>query len=331
MAARRRREEPAASIGQRHDLANFPAHIKQLGEIILDGKKDIKFHRTAESRDGAIAWGRKRDYHIGPEDDDINHDGIPDVVLYTRDGTPVVINGWELVKTESKIREKYARDTADPMIRARIGGLTNYKKRFYESPGAAEFVQGIEGDERFGSLYALPKRPAAEPRRQALYSRFTAMVVPAIQAVINAITPSGKSGIKSCVSAISVASMFYIEHVLGALWNHADNEPAKVDISAKTEDPVERHKLFTRYLGTIPDAASTQYESLVPGIQNELSPDNIRDVLATLGYDGDLVEEGPLDNQKTPEARVWKLQSKNMITEQLEVNKTETIRQVFSA
>ena len=329
MSARRR---PAinASIGQRHRLEDFQPYVKQLGEIILNGKKDVKFHRTAETREGAIRYGEKHDLHIGPADDDINNDGIPDVVLYTRDGAPVIINGWELVKSESKVREKYRTDVPDAEARARFGGFTNYKKQFYQTPNADAYIEEVQSmhDGRFRDMYGFPKRPGAA-RRKTLYNLFCELVVPRIQTVINTITPADKQKAKSCISAISVAAMLYVDQVLRRLWNHADNEPAKVDIVSKTDDPVERQKMFTKYLSTIPDAALRQYQSITQQIDRELNEGSIRDTLAMIGYGDETIHGLPADRPDTPEARVWRLQIKDMVARQLDGVKQFSINDVF--
>lgn len=320
----RRRPEPAASIRGRHRLAEFQPHIRQLGEIVLDGKKDIKFHRTCETSEGARKWGDKYGYVLR-DDEDINGDQIDDIVLYTRTGEPVVINGYELVKSESKIREKYRTDVGgNDELRARIGGFTEYKKRFYQTPNAERFVEDLDTD-----TYAVPKR--AQPRaRIPVYNQFCKVVVPRIQSVINQLTPPDKMSIKSTISAIAVAAMMYVDYVLEPLWNDAENEPAKTSICAKTDDPNERMKLFTKYMGTTPDAINRQFNRLTEQLNQSITPQGIAALLDMLGYDMHTRNEAPNDIQaKTAEGRLAILQIKNRTTEQIESIKQEHITTTF--
>ena len=68
--------------GQRLD--RFGGPIRNIGELVLKDKKDIQFHRTAEHREGAAKYATQHHLLLGP-DEDINGDGINDVVLYKKD------------------------------------------------------------------------------------------------------------------------------------------------------------------------------------------------------------------------------------------------------
>ena len=92
--------------GQRLD--GFRGAIRDIGDIVLNEKKDIKFHRTAESREGAAKYATQHNLLLGP-DEDINGDGVNDVVLYKKVGTPVMINGYTFVNSELPYRKEYNR------------------------------------------------------------------------------------------------------------------------------------------------------------------------------------------------------------------------------
>ena len=81
----------APTQANRRPLDTFPAYMRQLGQTVLDGHHDIKFHKGAEQRATAASWTSRRGLTLGP-DVDINDDGVNDVVLYTREGVSVVIN-----------------------------------------------------------------------------------------------------------------------------------------------------------------------------------------------------------------------------------------------
>ena len=66
---------------QQPRLSTFPYPMQQIGDAILNHKKDIKFHRAAENIVDAAKFTKSHNLVLGP-DEDINGDDIPDVVLY---------------------------------------------------------------------------------------------------------------------------------------------------------------------------------------------------------------------------------------------------------
>ena len=136
--------------------------------------------------------------------------------------------------------------------------------------------------------------------------------------------------IKSTVSSIAIAAMMYVEHVLEPLWNDVENAPAKTAICRKTNDPNERMKLFTKYMGTTPDSINRQFSGLTDQLNQSITPDGIVAILDMLGYDNDTRNQAPNDIQaKTGEGRLAILALKNSITEQIETIKQEHINNTF--
>ena len=96
------------SLQTKTKLSTFPFPMQQIGDVVLNGKKDIKFHRGAENRVGAAKFARQHNLVLGPPDEDINGDKIPDVVLYDKNGNPVLINGYGATPSKSPYRNKLA-------------------------------------------------------------------------------------------------------------------------------------------------------------------------------------------------------------------------------
>ena len=119
----------------RRPLDTFPQYIKHLGQTVLDGKHDIKFSKTAEQRATAGSWARRRGLELGP-DVDINADGVNDVVLYTPDGVPVVVNGYYLQKSEYMLRKKFNENHPNAGSKKEAGGFTGFKKSYRNTEGA---------------------------------------------------------------------------------------------------------------------------------------------------------------------------------------------------
>lgn len=75
--------------------------------IILNAKKDIKHHKMAETRPGAERYAKSHGLRVGPKGTDINDDRIEDIVLYNKEGKPVMINGYRFTPSELSYRVKY--------------------------------------------------------------------------------------------------------------------------------------------------------------------------------------------------------------------------------
>ena len=88
-------------------LSTFTGPMRCIGDTVLNHKKDIKFHRSTETRAGAAKYAAKHNLVLGPEED-INGDDISDVVLYDENGQPVLINGYGVRPSQYPYRMKYA-------------------------------------------------------------------------------------------------------------------------------------------------------------------------------------------------------------------------------
>ena len=106
MSSRRVKIDPSSLSGKQ--LSSFSGPMRSIGDLVLNSKKDIKFHRSAENRAGAERYAKTNGLILGP-DEDINGDGINDVVLYNNKGEPVLINGYGLSPSNTemvKLKEK---------------------------------------------------------------------------------------------------------------------------------------------------------------------------------------------------------------------------------
>ena len=140
---RPRQRQTYDEIPAGQQLSRFEGPIRAIGETVLNQKKDIKFHRTAENRVGAQKYANQHNLLLGP-DEDINGDGINDVVLYKKDGTPVMINGYTFKDSEMPYRNEFNARNPTKADRVRVGGYSGFMKAFRSNEEALnEFVHAL--------------------------------------------------------------------------------------------------------------------------------------------------------------------------------------------
>ena len=106
-------------MSQQPKLSTFPEPIQFIGDTVLNHKKEIKFHTPAETRVGAEKLAKMHNLVLGQEED-INGDDIPDVVLNDKKGQPVLINGYGVVPSMLPYRVKFAAKYPKQSAKTRI-------------------------------------------------------------------------------------------------------------------------------------------------------------------------------------------------------------------
>lgn len=96
----------------------------KLIDIILNAKKDIKFHRSCETIDGAKRYADARG--LRAKEYDLNHDGIDDVIVYNSAGKPIMVNGYSVTASELPYRQEYNKQNPTPISRINAGGYKQW-------------------------------------------------------------------------------------------------------------------------------------------------------------------------------------------------------------
>ena len=97
--------------------------------IILNAKKDIKFHPSCITKEGAERYAKTRGLRVKKESEDLNHDGIEDIVVYNKAGKPIMINGYTFSQSEFPYKQDYYKQK--PADRANQGGYKGFLNKIW--------------------------------------------------------------------------------------------------------------------------------------------------------------------------------------------------------
>jgi hypothetical protein len=260
---------------ERHNIDKFPEEYQQMNRLVNEFKKDIKFRRACENRDDARKYARSRNLILGPDED---IDGIPgnDIVLYDYKGNPVVINGYELTKSEKPYRQKFREMYPTRKARAEIDGYSGFKKSIH---GSAELEQWMEGlDDKYARIKKVKPRGSSS---NTLYHTYCNNVRDGVLAALDGIC-AGRSHLKSILPHFSFLPLLYIDTVMKTLWNHEANKEAVDAICEKytgedAGDNMNRFVAFKKYINKHRETISGQLEELWREITiNSTAEENVK-------------------------------------------------------
>ena len=293
---RQRQTYDEIPAGQR--LSRFDGPIRAIGETVLNHKKDIKFHRTAENRVGAQKYANQHNLLLGPEED-INGDGINDVVLYKKDGTPVMINGYTFKDSEMPYRNEFNARNPTKADRVRVGGYSGFMKAFRSDEEALnEFVHALAPG------YA--KKKVYRERPPSTYQNITKRIRENLKTgleMINEQLGNEYNWIITRFPYMKAINTLYVDYIIYQLWNRLG--PLKEEIMNESATPNGRYELFKSQLKT--KHYKQWYEHMLnspeftQALDRYLEPANVQgflrdacginnDTLTRLGTDGDLKE-----------------------------------------
>ena len=118
-------------------------------------RHDIKRIRQAESLKGATKWANKhsnRKTKYIAEEEDIDNDGVQDVLVKTQDGGLVIVNGYTVRRSDYPYRQMFA--GLPKSVRKEHGNYRNYLKTIY----------GPTYDDRTGEITSWKQNPDEDER-----------------------------------------------------------------------------------------------------------------------------------------------------------------------
>ena len=313
--------------------------MRQLGQTVLDGHHDIKFHKGAEQRATAADWGRRRGLTLGP-DADINDDGVNDVVLYTREGVPVVINGYALKKSEFMLRKKFHEDNPDAGARMRVGGYSGFKKTFRNDPNKDTYQDTFRPG--FAKLRKSPVR--AEDAGESLYKQFTDKIKNIFIPMMNAQARENNAAVATLPGKIipvsSISALYYTVWFLKHLWEHASMSPYVNEIRRKYRSAAKRSEMFRKAISKHSDTVAQiiEEDDWWGFVDRECENIEARiPELSEMGFNiyglNDGIREGeiPLDTNESIEAKAWRAATKEYLTREIQNRKEGEIEAIFGS
>lgn len=248
----------------RHSMNDFPDAYKHLSHVTGFLGKDVKFHAPAECRDTALDYSRRRNLVLGPVED-VDGDQINDVVLYNWDGTPAIVNGYELTSSERPYRIKFRQMYPSKVQQTEVGGYAGFKKNFHSIDGMTSWME-TDIPPKFARIKPpKPKRVIAP----SLYDYYSDQVRQPLFVAINTLL-DGRNHLKSTFSIFNIIALGYINFVLGRLWNLPENSEVVEAIKVKVPDTGDllcgnhRMELFKQYIKKNQDKIRSQ---VMPYIQ----------------------------------------------------------------
>ena len=298
---------------QRAKLYSFPAPMQQLGQVVLDAKKDIKFHRGAENRIGAAKFARQHNLTLGPVED-INGDGVNDVVLYDKNGNPVLINGYGVTPSKLPYREVFDIRYPKRSDKARIGGYSGFMNKLrrneIEDLDYKKFVQSIKPG--YAKLSSLKDR---EPTRyNTIIGKIRKALSNGIEDYLRGIDALRTySWIVSRFPYMKACSVIYNDTIYKPLWNDQRFAGLKQNIMATTTDSRARFELFKReikkkdYKAWVDDILNSQ--QVVDDIDKLDGSPYIENFVTNIAHLPDFIQQGSLPTDEEMNERDGKIKA----------------------
>ena len=339
-------QPPRPRVAQLRD-ALYPASMKYLGGLVLDKKKDIRFHRNASHIEGAQRYAKSRGWTA--QHDDINGDDEPDIVLFDKKGRPVMINGYTLAPSEHKIREKYFENPVNQRIQ--VGGYKKFKKAMR---GNADLELEMQGWKDGYAKIRKPPRPNPNAHPDgSLYQRFCAKVKPLLERWIastfadaGANHPARVQVLNRVIPFTSVYAALYLDFVISNLWAEAGLNHWVQEICAKTTvinpdgsytyNPLRRFELFKKRMSKHSDIVNSIItDEVLDRLPEHYTDETLTTILNSFHIDhDDIYQEGILpvdtDDLSTAESRGAIAYEKELIMNEIHDFKDGFVRNVFN-
>ena len=190
-----------------------------------------------------LRYATQHNLLLGP-DEDINGDGINDVVLYKKDVTPVMINGYTFKGSEMPYRKLFNKRHPTKAAKMTIGGYSGFMKDFWKNEEQlGPFVQALpEG-------YA--RKKVYRQRDPSTYQALSAKIRDNLKTGLEMINENLGDNYKWIISRFPYMkdiAWIYLDQVIRVLWNSCGE--LRPQIMQASGTPNGRYELFKNQLKT---------------------------------------------------------------------------------
>ena len=217
------------------------AVLDDLINIILNAKKDIVKVNGLDDYETAANYAEKHGLRISEESEDINHDGVDDVVLYNKQGRPVIVNGYKLVPSKQPLRKEFLRAKREGDLDNPSEGYRGWVKQVY---GAGEFNDQGERELAYDKHNLPPdlqrlklagwQIPNAPKREKSMHQRIMDLVRAGYDELMERVC-EGRAYIRGLMPRFKVMSLAYIIGIDANIWQHALDEEQREQIRAQAD------------------------------------------------------------------------------------------------
>ena len=251
--------------------------MNELQNIVVNLYRDVKRVKKAITPQGAQAMVDKHNAKSKPSahwqlhTEDINADGVPDIIIRNQKGDPLYVNGYTTVKSDLPFQQAYSQyllDNPDKNSRdhkSKRDFIRNglYKTRYVEEgdegaePNTYGNVASAEKPEWYDAVANSKKYKMNEPKRLTAYQRFQ-------HYILKPICDSLMDG--RGITGVDKLKLF--AKLSGQLWNNFVVEPAvKAADPDATKEDIEKAKKSKKWK-PIFDHLVTEYISKIKSDQN---------------------------------------------------------------
>jgi hypothetical protein len=294
-----------------HPQYNNKEIYDDLINILLNAKKDITRIEGLDDYVNATKYAQKHGYRITNSEEDINHDGVNDIVLYDKKGNPIIVNGYKLSPSKQPLRKLYEKAKREQTLTDPAAGYRGYVKQLYGVEG--DFDENGKRNVRFDKTNLPPDLqqlklhgwsiPTAPKKEQSVHQRIMAHIRNWYESFCDA-NFTDKEWVKKSLPRFKIFSIVYILLIDRELWNTLDI-PTKMQIKARADEinndtkiagaNVSIYDAFKAYK----DANKAQCKQFILDNWTAITGTNLDDffgsILNDLKFTDDLIKRLPTD------------------------------------
>ena len=306
---------------------SYDAAVDDLINVILNAKKDITRIEGLDDYETAREYAAKRGYRISEETEDINHDGVDDVVLYDKMGKPVIVNGYKLSPSKQPLRKLYQKAKREGSLTKPEAGYRGYVRQLYgvgewDSEGNREVAHDKNNlPEELKNLKLRGWRiPTAPKKSQSMHQRIMNLIKEEFEKFCGT-SFAGRNWVKGALPRFKIFTLVYILIVEEKMW-----ESLGAEIQHQIAEEAERINQLSGVDGelvTVYDAYKAykemnkkEYNQTLINEWNTIKvakfQELIKNILGDLGFSDDMVNDLVTDEMIKREMSDEELQDFNI-------------------